>query len=193
MPEVSRFLARHIRAISISLALATLFVATGGVTFQQYGALKAATDKTVEQHITAIENGLLPPAATAQEQNWNLTERMAFYKVPAVSVAVINNYEIEWAKAWGVTEPGGSIAATSDTLFQAAQISESVGAMAGMHLAEQGKLDLDANVNDYLRSWKVPDNEFTRIKVVTLRELLSHNAATTIAGFSGYNVRVERP
>ncbi len=193
MPEVSRFLARHIRALSISLALATLFVATGGVTIQQYSALKATTDKTIEQHIRAVENGLLPPASTGEEQKWSLAERMAFYKVPAVSVAVINNYEIEWAKAWGVTEPGGATAASPDTLFQTAQISESVGAMAVMHLVEQGKLNLDANVNDYLKSWKVPENEFTRVKAVTLRELLSHNAATTIAGFPGYNVRVERP
>jgi CubicO group peptidase (beta-lactamase class C family) len=184
---------RQLRALSISLALATYVVATGAVTIHQYSAVNAATDETVAEHIRAVENGLVPPAATGREQKWNLQERMAFYKVPAVSIAVINNYEIKWAKAWGVTESGGAIAATPDTLFQAAQISESVGAMAVIHLIERGKLNLDANVDDYLKSWKVPENDFTRVKAVTLRELLSHSAPTTIVGFSGYNVRVGRP
>jgi CubicO group peptidase (beta-lactamase class C family) len=62
-----------------------------------------------------------------------------------------------------------------------------------MHLVQEGKLTLDGNVNDTLESWKVPDNQFTRAKPVTLRELLTHSAGTNVHGFFGYNVRIEWP
>jgi CubicO group peptidase (beta-lactamase class C family) len=52
---------------------------------------------------------------------------MKFYKVPAVSVTVVNNYQLEWARAWGVTEPGGKQPVTADTMFQAGSISKAVG------------------------------------------------------------------
>jgi CubicO group peptidase (beta-lactamase class C family) len=61
-----------------------------------------------------------------------------------------------------------------------------VTAVAVLRLVEQGKLNLDADVSQYLRSWKLPANRFTEQKAVTLRELLSHTAGATIHGFKGY-------
>src|SRR5262249_827570 len=118
---------------------------------------------------------------------------MSFYKVPAVSVAVINEYKIEWAQAWGVTESGGRDQVSSDTLFQAGSISKAVGAMGAMHLVQEGKLSLDANVDQELKSWKIPKNQFTGSKAVTLRELLSHSGGTTVHGFPGYDVHAPIP
>ncbi|MGO9450860.1 MAG: serine hydrolase [Candidatus Binataceae bacterium] len=118
---------------------------------------------------------------------------MEFYKVPAISVTVVNDYEIEWSRAWGVTEPGGNQRVTPDTMFQAASISKAVGAMGVMRLVQDGKLALDANVNNQLRSWKVRDNEFTRSRPVTLRELLSHSAMTSVHGFPGYDLGAPLP
>ena len=137
-----------------------------------------AREQTAAERMAAVENGIDPPVVIAGEpsKEWTIPMQMARYKVPAVSVAVINNYKIDWGKAWGVTEPGGTQAATKDTLFQAASISKPISAMAVMHLVQEGKLNLDANVNDYLKQWRVPDNQFTRIKPVTLRELLTHSA-----------------
>jgi len=37
-----------------------------------------------------------------------LTERMEYYKVPGVSIAIINDFKIEWAKGYGVLEAGGN-------------------------------------------------------------------------------------
>ncbi|MGO9606534.1 MAG: serine hydrolase domain-containing protein [Candidatus Binataceae bacterium] len=135
-------------------------------------------DRSAAKQIAAVENGLDPPVVIAGEtrKKWTIAMQMLRLKVPAVSVAVIDDYKIDWAKAWGVTEPGGRKAVTADTLFQAASISKPISAMAAMHLVQEGKLNLDADVNDYLKGWKVPDNEFTRSKPVTLRELLSHSA-----------------
>ena len=143
----------------------------------------AGLEQSAADRLAAVENAIEPPVVVAGEppEKWSIEKQLNHYKVPAVSVAVINDYKIDWAKAWGVTEAGGTQAATKDTLFQAASISKPISAMAVMHLVQEGKLNLDANVNDYLKHWKVPYNQFTRIKPVTLRELLTHSAG--ISGF----------
>lgn len=73
-----------------------------------------------------------------------------------------------------------------ETLFQDGSISKSVTALAVLRIVEQGKLNLDADVSQYLRSWKLPTNKFTEQRKVTLRELLSHTAGATVHGFEGY-------
>ena len=83
-------------------------------------------------------------------------------------------------------EAGSDEPVTSETRFQAASISKPLSAMAALHLVQRGLLDLDANVNDALRSWQVPDNEHTREQLVTLRGLLSHTAGLSVLGFRGY-------
>ena len=75
---------------------------------------------------------------------------------------------------------------TGDTLFQAASISKLITAMAALRLVEEGVLDLDADVNEALRSWRVPENEHTQEYKVTLRGLLSHTAGMSPSGFPGY-------
>jgi CubicO group peptidase (beta-lactamase class C family) len=130
---------------------------------------------------------LLPPTITQGEipVTTKLTDRMAALHVPGVSIAVIHDGNIEWAKGYGVVSVGGA-PVTPETLFQAASISKPVTAMAVMHLVQTGKLNLDADVNQYLKSWKVPTNSFTERTKVTLRELLSHTAGITVHGFDGY-------
>jgi CubicO group peptidase (beta-lactamase class C family) len=134
-----------------------------------------------------IENGLLPAVVVkVQTQPVKLSDQMAKYKVPGVSVAVINNGKLEWAKGYGVAETGGTTPITPETLFQAASISKPVAALAALALVEQGKLGLDENVNAKLKSWQVPENDFTKEQKVTLRRLLSHSAGLTVHGFRGY-------
>jgi CubicO group peptidase (beta-lactamase class C family) len=48
----------------------------------------------------------------------SLTERMKHYNVPGVSLAVINDYQVEWAKGYGVLETGSIEPVTPDTIFQ---------------------------------------------------------------------------
>jgi CubicO group peptidase (beta-lactamase class C family) len=75
---------------------------------------------------------------------------------------------------------------TVTTLFEAGSISKPIAATAMLQLVEDGRLDLDADVNRYLTSWKVPENRFTAQEKVTLRRLVSHNAGLTVHGFPGY-------
>ena len=111
---------------------------------------------------------------------------MAHYKVPGVSIALVDSGRIAWARGFGITQSGTTDSITPATLFQAASISKPVAATAMLRLVEAGALSLDTPINRYLRSWKVPDNEFTASQPVTLRRIVSHAAGLTIHGFPGY-------
>ncbi len=123
----------------------------------------------------------------------SLAQVMEAYKIPGLSIAVIDNFQVVFAKGYGVISTGSASAVTSKTLFQAGSISKPVAAAAALSLVQQGKLALDENVNEKLKSWKVPDNEFTKTEKVTLRRLLSHTGGLTIHGFPGYDVDDPRP
>jgi len=125
-----------------------------------------------------VEKGDLHACQTLQ--NW-----MAADRVPGVSIAVIHNGEIEWAQGFGVAQWGGA-PVTAETLFQAGSISKPVAAMAALRLVQDGKLSLDADVNQTLSSWKIPPSAAAPGAVVTLRELLTHTAGLTVQGFPGY-------
>lgn len=60
-------------------------------------------------------------------------------------------------------------------------------------MVERGELTLDDDVNAKLKSWKVPENEFTQKEKVTLRRLLSHTAGLTVHGFPGYDINERMP
>jgi CubicO group peptidase (beta-lactamase class C family) len=112
---------------------------------------------------------------------------MKALNVNGVSVAVIQNYAIEWAKGYGFADVESKRPVTAETLFLAGSISKPLAAAGALALVDQGKVKLDDDVNSYLKSWKVPENEFTREQKVTLRRLLSHTAGLTVHGFPGYN------
>jgi CubicO group peptidase (beta-lactamase class C family) len=117
-----------------------------------------------------------------------LQQVMDAFRVPGMSMAVIDDFRIAWAKAYGVTDAGSNKPVTTKTLFQAGSISKPVAATGALFLVEQGKLSLDEDVNVKLKTWKVPENEFTKNEKVTLRRLLSHTAGLTVHGFPGYDV-----
>jgi CubicO group peptidase (beta-lactamase class C family) len=139
------------------------------------------------QHIQHVRGAVLPLVLIRGEhaRPTTLSDRMTALHVPGVSIAVIHGGSLEWAQGFGVTRIGGP-AVTANTLFQAASISKPVTAFAALSLVQSGKLDLDADVNGYLKTWKIPSNEFTAQHAVTLRELLSHTGGMTVHGFLGY-------
>ena len=114
------------------------------------------------------------------EAVYTLAERMAFYGVPGVSVAVLNDGRIEWARGWGMADVEAEHPVTEHTLFQAASISKPVAAAGALRLVEAGRLGLDDDVNQTLTTWKVPANELTGREAVTLRRLLSPTAGMTV-------------
>ena len=129
----------------------------------------------------------LPMGENQAPLRMDLLQLMKLYNVPGLSIAVIENYKIVLAKGYGVIETGSSAPVTTRTLFQAGSISKPVAATGALYLVEHGKLSLDENVNEKLKTWKVPENEFTKNEKVTLRRLMSHTAGLTVHGFPGYD------
>lgn len=149
----------------------------------------------LEGAIQAIERSLLTAVNIKghPKERMSLRERMDYFKVPGFSIALIDQEEVVWARGYGVLDAGGDEPVTDETIFQAGSISKPVSAMTALHLVEAGLLDLDADVNEALRSWQVPENEFTQVHKVTLRGLLSHTAGVTVSGFRGYPSEAQLP
>ncbi len=142
-----------------------------------------------------IETSLRPAGRIAGQPDpaFSITERMRYWNVPGISIAVIDNFRVVYARGFGVTEFGGSSSVDTTTLFQAGSISKPVFATGALRLVEQGKLALDEDVNAKLTSWKLPDSRFTATEKVTLRRLLTHSAGLTVWGFPGYASTVAVP
>ena len=127
----------------------------------------------------ARSSAILPSPSTARKKHLDLDEAMRRLNIPSVSLAVIEEGRIAFAKAYGGD-------ATPETLYQAASLSKFVAAIGAMRLVEQGMLDLDQDVNAKLTSWRVPANEFDAEHKVTLRGLLSMTGGIGVPGFIGY-------
>ncbi len=140
--------------------------------------------------IAALESGLLPAfvARGTSPTPKSLTDRMKRYNTPGVSIAVISSGKLAWARGYGLRDTQTGEAVTPETLFQACSISKSVAATGVMSLVQDGKIDLDKDVNQYLKDWKVPENQFTVTEKVTTRRLLAHTAGINVDGFDGYPV-----
>jgi len=153
-----------------------------GISFAQ------VVTKETKEKIKKVENGLIefkfgPPDNTHDKKTYTLTERMAFYKVPGVSVAVIDNYKIVWAKGYGTINASTGIPVSTASYFEAASTTKMLVAAIVLHYVEKGILEVDADVNKYLKRWKIAENEFTKDKKVTLRLLLTHQSGLPSSNF----------
>ena len=169
-----------VTAIGIALTLTLLLGGCG----QPVAAPTVEADPSgpIQERIQRVENGLIAITAEGELELGDpktLAERMEHYGVPGVGIAVINDYELEWAKGYGVLEAGGSERVTPDSLFHAGSIAKPVSAAAALALVERGLFDLDRDVNEKLLSWRVPENKYTAEEKVTLRRLMSHSAGLT--------------
>jgi CubicO group peptidase (beta-lactamase class C family) len=165
--------------------VALLIVLGFSLTLLHLRAVVAASSADeVKQHMKAVES-CLPLSKSKPQTCVTLSERMAQLHVHGVSIAVVHQGRMEWAKGYGVRQIGGD-PVDADTLFQAGSISKPLAAMGALRLVQEGKLRLDKNVNDSLTSWKLPPSAAAPGAVVTLRELLTHTAGLTVHGFPGY-------
>jgi len=151
------------------------------------GCSNPAPQESNSDLIKKVETGLSGQVYFVDDTLWTIEDRMKHYNVPGVSLAIINDGKIEWFKTYGVMNKDSKEPVTKTTLFQAGSISKPVAAYGALHVVESGKINLDENVNTYLKSWKLPDNEFTSNKKVALKHLLNHSGGVTVHGFPGYS------
>jgi CubicO group peptidase (beta-lactamase class C family) len=175
---------------AIAIAAAVIPLCGCGQPAQQ--SVKPAAEAAVER-IMANLRAKVAVRGRASPPTFSLSERMAHYQVPGISVAVADRHRIVWARGFGAKERGSTDSVTIATLFQAASISKPIAATATLRLVTEGTLSLDAPVNDYLVSWRVPENRFTTNEKVTLRRIVSHSAGLTVHGFPGYAAGVQIP
>ena len=130
---------------AINIAITSSLVLVAGTLSQPTHAAD-----TIEQHIqkSIVIAGEAQPKTT-------LIQRMADENVPGLSIAVLKNGEIVWAKGFGIANSKTKRPVNEHTLFQAGSISKPIGALAALKLVEQGKLSLDEDVNKYLKGYQL--------------------------------------
>ena len=157
------------------------------ILFVQSCLAQAHTD-TTNDLIKKVENGLITNVVYIEgDATSSIEDRMEHYGVPGVSIAVIHNGEIVWARGYGVMDTKSKSPVTEETLFQASLLSMPVTAIGALRLVEQNKVTLDGNINNYLKSWQLPDNEFTKEKKATLKNLLNGTAGINLHAIAGYH------
>ncbi|HUU36187.1 MAG TPA: serine hydrolase domain-containing protein [Vicinamibacterales bacterium] len=168
------------------LALAAFMLVAG------FAPVRPAAQSDAAAMIGRIESAQVPDRQGFDALT--LVQVMQRLRVPGASVAVVKDFQVHWAKAYGVADVASGRAVDPSTRFQAASISKPVTAMAGVRLAQDRRLDLDADVNTLLKSWQVPASDYTRGHPVTPRALFSHTSGADDGfGFPGYDPAAPRP
>ncbi len=140
----------------------------------------------IEQRIQRIISNLQVETEFSEVfESKTLNQQLKKYHTPGISIAVINDGKIEWARGFGFANEVTRDSVDIETLFEAGSVSKPTFALTVMKLKEKGVVDLDKDVNEYLKSWKVPAHDNWQPKL-TLRQLLSHTAGLTVHGFPGY-------
>jgi len=143
--------------------------------------------ETLEK-IKAVENDITGGIVVNDAKPSTIIEQMAKYKVNGMSIAVIHDYKIAWAKGYGWADVAEKRPMTTKTLFEPGSISKTLNAVGVLKLAQDKKVDLYTDINTYLSSWKFPYDSLSKGKKINLAQLLSHQAGLTVHGFPGHDI-----
>ena len=143
-------------------------------------------NSSVDKKINEVEHNLATWVQIEGAPKWTLQDRMKHHNVKGVSIAVIKDYKVEWAKGYGLADSAEKRPVTIHTLFQACSNSKSINSIGILKLVQEGKLNLNEDINFYVKSWKFPYDSLTKGKKITTANLLSHTAGLSVDGFIGY-------
>jgi CubicO group peptidase (beta-lactamase class C family) len=108
-----------------------------------FPALSQPLSKEINEKIKRVENSLAPNIVYGDSiPNWNIEERMKQTGIKGLSIAVIRNYKIDWAKGYGWADVDEKRKVNTNTRFQSASISKSINSLGVLKLVEQGKLEI---------------------------------------------------
>jgi serine beta-lactamase-like protein LACTB len=116
-----------------------------------------------------------PPkyAAAVRDLEHFIEGEVADKELPALSIALVDDQKIVWARGFGFANPKDKVPATAGTIYRVGSVSKLFTDIGIMQLVEQDKLDLDAPVTRYLPEFK-PANPFD--KPITLRQMMAHRS-----------------
>jgi CubicO group peptidase (beta-lactamase class C family) len=187
LPEIQTMPQARMTFCALLLATIAAPPASAQSTPKTCAAPSVAAGGPSNAHTAYVETSLRPAVIKPGAPPLTLAEEMRRYDVPGISVAVIHEGKIAWARGWGLRDLASCAPVTPDTAFQAASISKVITAMIALRLVEQGRIGLDRNINAALRSWQMPRDETLAPGGITLRQLLSHTAGLGVHGFGhGY-------
>lgn len=181
--------------IRISKDALTGFLITAKGRLQFHGRRKRSTDDNLRSIPEQVVHGPGFRDLTLEVggTQWTLAQRMQFHHVPGVSLARIKNYQVVELGAFGVTDVETGEPVTTDTLFQAGGMGSPLVNLLALRLAAQGLLDLDREVNRYLKSAQIADNAFTQNRKTTVRDLMNGASGLSQYKFRGYRPGVSIP
>ncbi|MEM6543726.1 MAG: serine hydrolase domain-containing protein, partial [Pseudomonadota bacterium] len=142
----------------------------------------------LSSRLKRFEAGLRPALQQRGEEpvRWSLVERMDQHGVPGVSVVIMDDGEIIHARGYGTARADSDLPVDTETVFSVGSVSKIGAAMTAHALVAEGVLDLDTDVNQYLKRWTLPSDEAAPGKVITLRGLMSHTAGLNVHGFADF-------
>ena len=117
-----------------------------------------------------------PPALQklAPQLDQIFTRFMADNHVPGLVYGIVAHGKLEYVKPFGIQDVDAKRPVTPDSLFRIASMTKAFTALTLLHLRDQGKVSLLANVEDYIpemRGWTYPTTDSPRIKVI---DILGH-------------------
>ncbi|MFL5341292.1 MAG: serine hydrolase domain-containing protein, partial [Gemmataceae bacterium] len=117
----------------------------------------------------------VPPkyAAAVGELEKFIARELEQKRLPAISVALVDDQTVIWAKGFGFADAAKKVPATADTVYRVGSVSKLFTDLAIMKLVEEGKLKLDEPVTTYLPNF-APKNPSG--KAITLRQLMTHHS-----------------
>jgi len=177
--------------MKIQLSITLSLIMINGLAWSQNPDQKYSIE--VQKKIDLVEHNLCGEIKIENAPNYSIEERMKFYGIQGVSIAVINNYQIEWAKGYGFADSVEQRKVTPNTLFQVASMSKSINAVGILKLYKDRQFDLNADINKYLKSWQFPYDSLSDGNKISMLHLLSHTAGISTHGFPGYETRDNIP
>lgn len=161
--------------------------------------IASANDKNIRKEVSEtaidrIERNLLPNQyLLGHVVPKSIPQVMLEDNIPGVSIAFVDQGKIKWEKSYGYADLQMLTKVTPETVFTGASLSKPIAAVAALQLVDKGLVSLDEDVNNKLKSWKVPDNSFTETKKVTLRHLIGHTAGISNFVYTSYGPNAKIP
>jgi CubicO group peptidase (beta-lactamase class C family) len=144
----------------------------------RHGKLLAAAIAAFALLLTSQARAQAPaPGAAGQDLDAYVIAQMDEAGIVGLGAAILVDGKIVWSKGYGYADRAQRLPFTPDTVMNIGSISKTATGVALMRAVQEGRLSLDANVNDYL-PFKVVNPRFPQARI-TLRQLATHTSSIT--------------